>query len=172
MSEVTDLFTTGAARVSGLSGVRCQQTSLTPDTCRLTPVSRGTSDVGLGSLANEVSRVFTTWNSNSPSFPHDKGFGAVGNKNPSGAWLWRGSKHRTLNGSAHSTSARKRACVDAGLSPWLKRDHRAAIERPCAFHRLSHSRGRPSPAKGAVYDPRSRRRQGEFERSTIEFCQP
>jgi hypothetical protein len=61
-------------------------------------VSRGTGDVGLGSLANEVSRVFTTWNSNSPSFPHDKGFGAAGNKNPSGAWLWRGSNDRTLNG--------------------------------------------------------------------------
>ena len=47
-------------------------------------------------FAVEVSRVFTTWNSNSPWFPHDKGFGAAGNKNPSGAWAREGFEHSNL----------------------------------------------------------------------------
>jgi hypothetical protein len=60
-------------------------------------------------LANEEIRVFTTWNlQNSPSFPHDKGFGAAGNKNPSGA--------------VSSGGVRKRRTFQNGLNPFHLRE--------------------------------------------------
>ena len=63
--EVTDLFTTGwATRIQGNERRRHRV-----DLQSKYPAS---SPPGI---------------QNSPSFPHDKGFGEAGNKNPSGAWL-------------------------------------------------------------------------------------
>jgi hypothetical protein len=86
-------------------------------------VSRGTVDVGLGSLANEVSRVFTTWNLKTLlRFRMTTAPQRLETKTPPEHRLGRGSKiERFGTGSAHSASARKRARANVAASPWLAR---------------------------------------------------
>ena len=135
MSEVTDLFTTGAAIVLSGNGrerakPRHRRASLLEHATR--QPSRGRLHATMHAPAgvepalsrakyprsspptnciqgNERRRHRVDLQSkypassppgiqNSPSFPHDKGFGEAGNKNPSGARLWRGSKLELVNG--------------------------------------------------------------------------
>lgn len=78
----------------------------TTDKC----VSRGTVDAAHGRFAVEELRAFTTWNlENSPSFPHDKGFGEAGNKNPSGASAREGFETRTLRNGISPFRLREKA---------------------------------------------------------------
>lgn len=97
------------------------------------------------------------------AFPHHKGCGEAGNKNPSAASARRGSKiERSERASAHSASAKVRALRQTQRSTrrtWIGAEKYACAFHACAFK--SASRGQIH-AKGAVYDPALRRRQGEI----------
>ena len=73
----------------------CEEVSARFTTDKLYPGERATQ--ALGRWQTKYPASSPPGIQNSPSFPHDKGFGAAGNKNPSGAWLGRGSINRTLN---------------------------------------------------------------------------
>lgn len=109
---------------------------------------------------------------NSPLFPHDKGFGEAGNKNPSGAVSSGGVRNveHFEMGSAHLTSTRKRARINLAATQWVERCQRWLDECELADHRsFSFLRARLPRARGRVYDRGSWRRQGE-KRDVANFA--
>ena len=163
MSEVSDLFTTGAAIV--LSGNRrggtdtgvlrrcaMEQRSIRALHHRQIGI-QGNTRCGLGFCKTKDSAPSPPGIQNSPlqslcRFRMTKASERLETKTPPerGSGGVRNTELRM--GSAHSTSMRKRARVDAGQSAWLKRDHRAADETPVAFHRPSQLSRAPIAREG------------------------